>query len=474
VRADRTRRNAGRFIACGLSAWLTACSIGRPGEAGPGEAALRAAWVELGPGGIAIARAVVEDAACPPIAIDGRAPQMAVRAAPATLPLRPTANPPAESKPASFPVTICEFTVPEGALRASVGGRALPLPKRPLRRIVVLGDSGCRVNTTENALQACDDPAAWPLAEIAATAARFAPDLVIHVGDYLYRETACPPTFAGCRGSPWGYGWGAWQADLFGPAAPLLAAAPWIVVRGNHEVCARAGQGWFRLLDPHPFDSQRSCDDPLRDGDADYSPTYAVPLGDQRQVLVFDSAKAYYRPLSESDPQFGKFRAQFAEARALAAPPGVASIFTGHHPLLGFVPQRDAPPLPGNAALQSVAVRLFGPAYFPPGVALALHGHIHDFQALGFAGSQPATLVVGIGGGLLDPPLPDPFPPDLAPAPDATIAAMVHAGRFGFMLLERREADWSATAHARNGTVLARCLLSGTRLRCGREALGRR
>jgi hypothetical protein len=51
---------------------------------------------------------------------------------------------------------------------------------------------------------------------------------------------------------------------------------------------------------------------------------------------------------------------------------------------------------------------------------------------------------------------------------------MVHAGRFGFMLLERREADWSATAHARNGTVLARCLLSGTRLRCGREALGRR
>ncbi len=54
-----------------------------------------------------------------------------------------------------------------------------------------------------------------------------------------------------CAGSPWGYGWDAWNADFFTPAAPLLAAAPWAAVRGNHESCARAGQGWWRFLDGH-------------------------------------------------------------------------------------------------------------------------------------------------------------------------------------------------------------------------------
>ena len=69
------------------------------------------------------------------------------------------------------------------------------------------------------------------------------PDLVVHVGDYHYRENACPAGDAGCSTSPWGYGWDAWDADFFTPAKRLLAVAPWIVVRGNHESCDRAGQG---------------------------------------------------------------------------------------------------------------------------------------------------------------------------------------------------------------------------------------
>jgi Calcineurin-like phosphoesterase len=161
---------------------------------------------------------------------------------------RPTAGGPADSKPSSFPITVCESTVPLDATRASVGTRTLPVPKARPQRIVLIGDTGCRLEKAFNAWQACDESGAWPFADVAATAARFAPDLVIHIGDYHYRETACPPMIAGCRGSPWGYGWDAWEADLFVPAAPLLAAAPWIVVRGNHEECARAGQGWFRLL----------------------------------------------------------------------------------------------------------------------------------------------------------------------------------------------------------------------------------
>jgi hypothetical protein len=109
----------------------------------------------------------------------------------------------------------------------------------------------------EDAWQACNDPEAWTFAEVARAAAAAHPDLVLHVGDYHYRENACPEGHAGCAGSPWAYGWDAWDADFFTPAAPLLAAAPWVMVRGNHEECARAGQGWWLLLDPHALSGQR-------------------------------------------------------------------------------------------------------------------------------------------------------------------------------------------------------------------------
>jgi hypothetical protein len=59
----------------------------------------------------------------------------------------------------------------------------------------------------------------------------------------------CPAGNTGCANSPYGYGWEAWNADFFEPSEPQLAVAPWIMVRGNHETCDRAGDGWFRFLD---------------------------------------------------------------------------------------------------------------------------------------------------------------------------------------------------------------------------------
>jgi hypothetical protein len=453
----------------GIALLLAACGATPPRE-DLGEAEIKAAWIELGPSDAAIARAITSANACPSITVDGSAFTMTVRVGAAIVPLRPTASAPADSKPSAFPVTVCEHDVRRGATQASIGARVLPLPRTSPQRIVVLGDSGCRLKNFDNAWQNCDDAAAWPFASVAATAARFAPDLVIHVGDYHYRENACPASNAGCRGSPWGYGWDAWQADFFAPAAPLLAAAPWIVVRGNHEECARAGQGWFRFLDPRPFEAKRSCNDPADDVNANYSASYAVPIGADVQVIVFDSAKAGYTPLPESDPQFRAYREQFEEARALTNRSSVASVFASHHPLLGFGPQSGAPPLPGNAALLSVASTLFGTRYFPGGVELALHGHIHDFQAIGFA-SQPATVIAGIGGDYLDVELPDPFPPTLSPAPGTVVGTIAHGARFGFVLLERHETRWRVNAYTREGRVLTRCTLSAATLLCDKTGL---
>jgi hypothetical protein len=171
----------------GITLWLAACSAPSPRIEETVDTGVKAAWVELGPGGAAIARAITSADACPPIMLDSKVEPMTVRVPHGTAPLRPTVSAPTASKPSAFPVTVCEMSVPTGTVRAMIGGRALPLPKIRPERIVVLGDSGCRLNAAFNVWQACDDPATWPFASVATTAARFAPDLVIHVGDYHYR-----------------------------------------------------------------------------------------------------------------------------------------------------------------------------------------------------------------------------------------------------------------------------------------------
>jgi hypothetical protein len=166
-----------------------------------------AVWVALGPAGQAIARAIVRAPYCPVVEIDGAQRPMTMRAGPA----------------AGFPERVCELALPAGVSRARLSGRALPLPRADPKRIVVLGDTGCRLK--KKVLQACNDLEAWPFAQIAARAADDSPDLVIHVGDYVYRERECPEGNDGCKQSPHGDRLDTWVADFFAPARPLLVFA---------------------------------------------------------------------------------------------------------------------------------------------------------------------------------------------------------------------------------------------------------
>src|SRR5205807_7063136 len=65
------------------------------------------------------------------------------------------------------------------------------------------------------------------------------------------------------------------------PRRRFLPRAPWVVVRGNHEVCRRGGVGWFRLLDPYP--ARPDC--------IDRTEPYRLSLGGQG-LLLFDGADA--------------------------------------------------------------------------------------------------------------------------------------------------------------------------------------
>lgn len=420
-------------------------------------------WVELGSGGTTLARVVTPDATCPSITVDGAAQPMSVRVAAGTIAARTSSATPV--KPSAFPVTTCEFTIPSSAHTASVLGHDLALPKANPQKIVIIGDTGCRLKTG-NPWQACSDSTQWPFQRIADAAAATHPDLVLHVGDYHYRENACPPDQTGCQGSPWSYGFDAWEADLFRPAETLMKAAPWVVVRGNHEECLRAGQGWFRFLDTRPYSADHSCDLAANDSIANYNDPYAVPLGTDTQFIVFDSAKAgatALNPMNATDaPIFNTYQAQFQKAAALAANPNVFSIWTNHHPILAYAPIAGAQPAGGIASLLSVMSASWPTSYYPPGIGLAIHGHVHDFQAVDFSTAQPPAFVSGMGGDNLDAVLPDPFPLSVLPAAGAMPDMIAHDNQFGFMTMERTGSTWTYKAYRIDGSVMTSCTINGS------------
>jgi len=453
-----------------LALLLVGCATGNH------EIAPQAAFVVMGPEGAAWARVITTARVCPAIVIDGASQAMTVRAAAGTMPLRPTASAPEESKPSAFPVLTCERLLPPGTASARVGALALPVPKADPQRIVVYGDSGCRMKKAENAWQACNDPNYWPFEKISRLAAAFKPDLVIHVGDYHYRENACAPTFPGCKDSVWGYGWDAWDADLFKPAATLLAAAPWVMLRGNHEECRRAGQGYFRFIDPRPHTREQSCDEAQFDPQADYSAPYAVPVGKDAQLIVFDTSRAGNAALNPADPRdahaYQQYFKAFTAVGQLAAKPGVSSLFLSHHPLLAFGPARKSSEVyGGSGSLLSVAKALQPARYYPPGVDFAIHGHIHLLEEINFRSDHPATMVAGIGGDNLEDPLPEQFPADASPADGVVLDTIVHTDRFGFVVMDRDGRDWNIVAYDQKGAPMTRCRLTGSKIHCDKNGM---
>jgi hypothetical protein len=399
-----------------------------------------AQWVQLMPGGGGEARVVTTSESCPHIWIDGKISMMRERAAPDT----------------KFSMHLCAITVPQGTKKLFVlepqdeKSNAdlqrvvdLPLPSAAPSRILMFGDTGCRI--TSNYVQACNDPKQWPFPLITAQAAMLKPDLVIHVGDYLYRETPCPSGNASCDGSPSGDNWPAWAADFFTPAEPLLRAAPWVFVRGNHEDCARGGPGWLRLLGPLAFDPAAPCD-------AHLAP-YVVPLG-AMNLVVMDDADA--PDTSIEYDLLPEYRSDFAALPTIAKQPLWLAF---HRPIWGAVSGPMGLAVGGNRTMIAALDR----PQVLDGVALMLAGHIHTFEALNYAGHAPPQLVAGFGGGNLDT-----TPADLSSA--HLSGQLVESGLslpgFGFLLMTREGEGWRIDVHRVDGAIEEICHFAQRRIDC--------
>ena len=392
-----------------------------------GASAAPIAWVQMTAAG-AEARLITPETACPPALIDDVARPMVQRAAPVE----------------GFPNRVCAVTLPTGAHEISLEGARLKAPARRVSRIVVLGDSGCRLKA--DAFQACNDPTRWPFARVAALAAARHPDLVVHVGDYYYREDPCPVGNAGCAGSPHGDRWPSWKAELFDPAAPLLAAAPWVFVRGNHENCERGGPGWFRLLDASP--AVRVCP-----AQAD---TFTVELGGLRLYVVDSNDTGDFLAPAIKVAVFSARLAPIWAAR-----PDEPSWIVTYRPMWNSARLGD---LLGDG-LVSETQRAAMRGHDARGLNLILSGHIHNFTSLGFAGARPAQLIVGAAGDSLD--LDDAPPPAAGRARvDGEMADIFTMGRWGYFVLDRRGGDWVGQFHDLRDRVAATCRLQGRRLAC--------
>lgn len=467
------RRSRFAGLVAGLRATLAVALAGAPAAA---QAAYLRTYLLVGPDGARIARAVTSAVHCPSLVADGRARPMRLRAAPQTAPQRPTQSAPADSKPSVFAGRVCEAVAPARARRLTIAGRRLPVPPAVIRRIVVIGDTGCRLKKSDGAYQACNDPAAYPFASIAAAAARWRPDLVVHVGDYLYRENACPAGDAGCAGTPWGYGSDAWRADFLDPAAPLMAAAPLALARGNHETCDRGGQGWQRYLDVHPLTPQRSCDDPADDDVGNFGAPFAVPLGDGAQLVVYDSSATTAAPLAAGGVRAAHYRDDYAAIAALARR-ARHTILVNHQPVLGFAARRDKSGavtlLPGNGGLQSV-FGAFTPRFSPANVDILLSGHIHLWEEVSFSSDHPAQFIAGFSGTEEEPtPLPATRPAGASPAPGAVVANLSSwRGGFGFMTMERTGPDrWRVQVRDVDGAVVNTCRVVASKAWCAKDQI---
>jgi hypothetical protein len=391
---------------------------------------------------------------------------------------------------AAFPVAICEVSLRANSV-ARLENRILPARPVEANNIVVIGDTGCRI-VHHSQEQSCFDDEGWPFQRIALKAVAQTTDqsFVLHLGDLHYREHACIDSHLRCGGSPYGDNWETWEAEFFRPADPLLRKAPWIIMRGNHEDCARAGAGWvffFASLD-HPGDA--ACKDDLDR----YNVTIGKTQDNRKRLLaVMDTANAGSKFASKKRGEGYVKSLDFLEGNAKALGEHKSEIWLAvHQPLWlrnmnGF--QDDHKDGDGNACespkekLSPIRKKLESDQTKLATVVLA--GDTHAFQFFRPESSTvPIQIVAGNGGTMLDrlhkkaeqgskcPTKDENGVPQidaeqtLRTKPDESVTSFGVKGsamtfvQHGFTVLQREGSKWTATQFDSAGGKIVACWFS--------------
>jgi len=395
-----------------------ACKTGASGS-GPkisdSEVPVSYQYTVVGPEGAVVARAITSSSTCPKIEVDG-----------VSIVMKPRID---SEVPCFTQVLVCEHVIAKGAGRASIEGQDLALLQERVERVVIIGDTGCRVIGARK--QDCADSQAWPYSRIAAMAAKESPDLVVHLGDLHYREGANPNP-NNCGKPSAGYNWPVWDADFFEPSGELLTRAPWVLTRGNHENCDRAWKGWFYLLDPYPWHAV-AC--------VDYSEPYGISLGDM-DLLMMDTAVVPNGDREVDADALPVYDEMFARVGELVSE-GRPAVLATHRPIWAVVPGGDKVYYSSHTLAE--AVKQGGEGSLPEQILATFVGHVHALQFIDFDDARPSTALIGSSGTELSRSMPQNLAEVGAEVLEqlaVTADEVQHFEEFGYGLLSRSDDGW--------------------------------
>lgn len=388
-----------------------------------------------------------------------------------------------------FPVTVCEAFIPYGEKFKvdSANKITLDAVTQSPSRVLIYGDSGCKSKDCKKGKKA------KPFNTLASQGADEAADLILHMGDFNYRGTGGSIPFNGTPFAVYDAGddapsdkqcqldkpyysqnasdstvpdqWSYWRDDFFKPAKDLLPKAPWVVARGNHELCSRAGPGWFYFMGPgsslpQAGMAQMSCPAQGSLGNPDsnvmshlnFIAPYHVEL-DTLNVVVMDSANACDAFAPNKTTTI--YKKQFETVSGFIAQ-DKQNWFITHRPMWGikkFQADNDEVETITDTLQQAVSNSL------PEGIDLLLAGHMHIYQALTFEGDEmPPQLVVGNSGVKLANAknIPATIPKVTLPGGIDLSNGMV-IKKHGYMIMELDGEGWKGKLKSKKGKILAEC-----------------
>ncbi|MCW9016606.1 MAG: metallophosphoesterase [Kangiellaceae bacterium] len=340
----------------------------------------------------------------------------------------------------NFPVKVCEASISAGvSYKVSSSKFELAAATNSPSKVLVFGDSGCEPKDCK------PGEAAQPFSNLAEEGAKVGAELILHMGDYNYRGTSGslqdkPKTIYAYDAGDGGYGgpscgyvdndyysqnasdstrpdkWQYWYEDFFLPAKHLLVTAPWVFSRGNHELCSRAGLGWFYFFGPgssltagipqlacpnqgsiaHPFNNAVNSISMVQ--------PYVVSL-EPLDLWVVDSANAC--DASADNPLTAQYSLQIdsLQLEQLKKTQSAASKpvwMMTHRPTWGAtVDTQDGadPVISSMSVMLQTAVKETESGVYPESVKLLLSGHMHLYQDVSFLGTKrPPQVVVGNSG----------------------------------------------------------------------------
>lgn len=367
-----------------------------------------------------------------------------------------------------FPTTLCVAPIPDGASNALIepkttnaatvhpANHQLPLPTWPVNRrpksIAVIGDAGCEVTSgTVGSPGNQDCQKDWPLQPLAMHgAAQSRPDLVVHVGDYVYREQPQGANDAtpGCNTHGQAPDWACLVKDFLAPAEALLAEAPIVFTRGNHEDCEKGkvgrGSEWFRYFATDPQKDNECFSFPQSETEP-----AQINAGTLHFVL-FDSSLASDSK-SPDMTQVGHYKKWFDEVNTLAGNHPTHDYFLLSHKPLWMVKSASSTAVTWLNQTLATSVKQSSAHELASNIRLVLSGHIHLYQMLDFVKStRPPQITVGSSGTTLNQ-APDDTKVQGQMVDGEAVNHSISHDMHGYALLRGMGGKWHLTFHDSSG-----------------------